>query len=90
MSSENHTSFSLTGILRHHHKRKESELAWKVSAKDVEASGFNLDIKNPNAPEDTIGDPDELLESYKRLVQDVAETRDALKKELGEALMSGR
>ncbi len=32
-------------------KRKESELAWKVSIKTLEDNGFNLDIKNPHTPE---------------------------------------
>src|SRR5690606_33890203 len=41
--------------------RKESEVAWKVSLKDIKASGYNLDIKNPNAVSEGPGDPDELL-----------------------------
>ena len=42
--------------------RQESERAWKVSIADINARGFNLDIKNPNAPELTHEDPDALLE----------------------------
>src|SRR5664280_2315212 len=29
-------------------KRKESELAWRVSIADIAARGYNLDVKNPN------------------------------------------
>lgn len=32
-------------------KRKESELAWKVSIKELEANGYNLDVKNPHIQE---------------------------------------
>lgn len=71
-------------------KREESELAWKVPFKKIEEGGFNLDINNPNAAEDEIGDPDELLKEYKTLLAEVAETRDALKKELAAALEGGR
>jgi len=67
-------------------KRKESPFAWRVSAKDIAASNYNLDIKNPNTPGPENGDPEKLLAAYKRLQQEVAQTRDALKKELMEAL----
>src|SRR2546429_1825532 len=29
-------------------KRKETEQAWKVPVKQVQAAGYNLDIKNPH------------------------------------------
>jgi type I restriction enzyme M protein len=32
-------------------KRKENEQAWKVTIKDLETNGFNLDIKNPHIQE---------------------------------------
>jgi type I restriction enzyme M protein len=32
-------------------KRKESDFAWKVPIKSVHDTGYNLDIKNPRAPE---------------------------------------
>jgi len=61
-----------------------------VPFKQIEANGFNLDIKNPNAPEDAVGDPDDLLAQYKALLDDVAKTRDALKEALADALIGGR
>ena len=67
-------------------KRKESEFAWRVSTKDIEASGFNLDIKNPNAPDDGPQDPDKLLAQYTEVLEEVAEVRNRLKSELSAAL----
>lgn len=47
---------------------------------------YNIDIKNPNSPEEDIHDPDELLERYERLLADIEETQKQLKNELGAAL----
>lgn len=66
--------------------RQESEQAWKVPVEQIIANGYNLDIKNPNTVVDDHGDPDELLADYKKLLVSVAETREALKKELMAAL----
>jgi len=41
--------------------RVETERAWKVSAADIEASGWNLDLKNPNRPDDLAHRPPEEL-----------------------------
>src|SRR3984885_11553415 len=41
--------------------RVESDVAWKVTADEVKARGYNLDIKNPHTVEDNHGDPEELL-----------------------------
>ena len=67
-------------------KRKETEQAWKVSIEDIKARGYNLDIKNPNAPNEGPGDPDSLLAQYREAADDAAKTRDALRVELGHAL----
>jgi type I restriction enzyme M protein len=69
-------------------KRKESENAWKVSAKDIAESGYNLDIKNPNAVVDGVGDPDVLLEEFKALQAEVLAIQEKLKAELTKALDS--
>lgn len=62
-------------------------------AHDAQAAGdrlywpiYNLDIKNPNAPQDETHDPDVLLEKYKKLLADIEETQEQLKSELGAAL----
>ena len=64
--------------------REESEVAWKVSAEEIRATGYNLDRKNPNKAEESIGDPDELLARYKALEAEVQATKDELKRLLGE------
>ena len=66
--------------------RKENEFAWKVSAKKIKQGNYNLDIKNPNALKPKNGDPEKLLVEYKKLLGEIGQTRDALKKELMDAL----
>jgi len=67
-------------------KRKESERAWKVSLDAIKANNYNLDIKNPNAPDAAHADPEHLLADYKKLLDELASTRNALKTELASAL----
>lgn len=65
----------------------------RVQARDAQAAGdrlywpiYNLDLKNPNAPEDESHDPDVLLEKYKKLLGEIEETENQLKAELAAAL----
>lgn len=65
----------------------------RLQARDAQAAGdriywpiFNLDIKNPNAPEEETHDPDVLLEKYKKLLGEIEETENQLKGELAAAL----
>jgi type I restriction enzyme M protein len=65
----------------------------RLQARDAQAAGdrlywpiFNLDIKNPNAAEEEIHDPDVLLEKYKKLLGEIEETQNQLKSELAAAL----
>jgi type I restriction enzyme M protein len=67
-------------------KRKETDQAWKVSIKEIIDRGYNLDIKNPNAPEETHDDPDELLAAYAEAVKRVSELQDQLKSSLEQSL----
>ncbi len=66
--------------------RVENEHAWRVSAEEVIANNYNLDIKNPNTVENDHGDPEELLQEYRSLLSEISETRTALKNELIDAL----
>jgi type I restriction enzyme M protein len=66
--------------------RVESERAWRVSFDDIAANNFNLDIKNPNAPDEDHGDFEELLSEHELIMRGLAETRDTLKCELMKAL----
>ena len=67
--------------------REEGGRAWKVDVAEIQARGYNLDIKNPHATEEQLGDPETLLAQLHDAEQDVASTRDRLKELLGEALL---
>lgn len=67
-------------------KRKETEQAWRVSIRDIRERNFNLDIKNPNAPEDAHEDPDTLLARYEEERSAASEIREQLRKVLSDAL----
>src|SRR4051812_30214587 len=68
-------------------KRKETEVAWKVTADEVKARGYNLDFKNPHMVDDDHGDPEELLAKLDAAEQQMAALRDQLKGILEEALL---
>ena len=70
--------------------REENEFAWKVSAEDVAANGFNLDIKNPHTADTGPGDPDELLQEFARVNAEAASVLDELKQELATVLAPKR
>lgn len=67
--------------------RKEGPRAWKVSAEDIKARSYNLDIKNPHAEDEDHGDPEKLLEELNNAEAEVAVLRDKLKAILAEALL---
>jgi len=67
--------------------RVETEVAWKVTADEVKARGYNLDFKNPHAIADEHGDPAELLASLDAAEGQATILRDRLKDILGEALL---
>ncbi|WP_261344107.1 SAM-dependent methyltransferase [Rubripirellula tenax] len=68
--------------------RKESELAWKVTAAEIIENGYNLDIKNPHNSDTGPGDPDDLLAELESIRTASRETLDQLKSELATALAS--
>ena len=67
--------------------RKETEVAWKVTADEVKARGYNLDFKNPHTVADDHGDPEELLQKLDVAEKETAALRDQLKAILEEALL---
>jgi type I restriction enzyme M protein len=67
-------------------KRKQTEYAWKVSAKEIEARNYNLDCKNPHVTTVVHRDPEELMQEYAEITKQMVATRDALKHELMQAL----
>lgn len=66
--------------------RKTTEVAWKITADEVKARGYNLDFKNPHTVADDHGDPEELLARLDEAEQAAATLRDQLKAILAEAL----
>ncbi|MEN9933984.1 MAG: hypothetical protein RLZZ387_563 [Chloroflexota bacterium] len=66
--------------------RVENEYAWRVPIEEIKARGYNLDIKNPHQVDEEHLDPEHLLASYRSLLAEVAEARDALKRELASSL----
>lgn len=67
--------------------REETERAWKVTAEDIVAGGYNLDITNPNLVDDAHEDPDVLLARYEEATAEVEAAREALQSALAEALL---
>ncbi len=67
--------------------REEGGRAWKVSADEIEARGYNLDFKNPFAEEEDLGDPEVLLGELTSAEAEVVAVRDQLKRVLVEALL---
>jgi len=67
--------------------RVETERAWKVTADEVKARGYNLDIKNPHSVADDHGDPEALLAELNAAEAKAAAIRDELKTTLAEALV---
>ncbi|MDP2178077.1 type I restriction-modification system subunit M [Methylicorpusculum sp.] len=65
----------------------------RLQARDAQAAGdrlywpiYNLDVPNPNKPQEESHDPDLLLEKYKTLLGEIEETENNLKSELAAAL----
>lgn len=66
--------------------RQETPQAWRVTAKEVRARGYNLDIKNPHTTADDHGDPEALLGDLAAAEAETGALRDQLKAILAEAL----
>ncbi len=66
--------------------RVEGPQAWRVTAAEVKARGYNLDIKNPHTVAADHGDPETLLADLGRAEAEVADLRGQLKAILTEAL----
>lgn len=67
--------------------REEGPQAWRVTAEEVKARGYNLDFKNPRADADNHSDPETLLAQLAAVEAETARLRDELKAVLTEALI---
>jgi type I restriction enzyme M protein len=66
--------------------RVEGPQAWKVTAEEIKARGYNLDVKNPHTVAEDHGDPEALLADLTAAEAETAALRDQLKAILTEAL----
>jgi type I restriction enzyme M protein len=66
--------------------REEGPQAWRVSAEDLKARNYNLDIKNPTSSAEDHGDPETLLADLNEAEAETTRLRDQLKAILAEAL----
>ena len=66
--------------------REEGPQAWRISAEDIKARNYNLDIKNPTSITEDHGDPEALLIELNEAEAETARLRDQLKAILAEAL----
>ncbi|MBA2280184.1 MAG: SAM-dependent DNA methyltransferase [Acidimicrobiia bacterium] len=65
--------------------RTENERAWRVSVADLELSGFNLDLKNPNRPDDlSHRPPEELLAELVSTEREILSLLEELQSEMGD------
>jgi type I restriction enzyme M protein len=67
--------------------RVSNEFAWKVTAEEVKARGFDLNFKNPHTLADDQGDPEELLAKLELTEARANDLRNELRTILGEALL---
>src|SRR5687768_10659301 len=66
--------------------REETQHAWRVSAEEVKARNYNLDMKNPHTVADDHGDPADLLARLNAAEAETACLREQLRANLAEAL----
>lgn len=60
--------------------------AWRMTAEEVRARGYNLDVSNPYTPERRTDDPEKLLKQLNDVDEVAATLRTKLKTMLAEAL----
>jgi type I restriction enzyme M protein len=64
--------------------REEGERAWRVPVADLETNGFNLDLKNPNRPDDLAHrPPEDLVAELIQTEQEIMDLLSQLQVELG-------
>jgi len=64
--------------------REENERAWRVPITDIEAAGYNLDLRNPHRPDDLAHrPPDELLAELIETEREILGLLEELQREVG-------
>jgi len=69
--------------------REETEHAWRVPIEKIVSGGYNLDLKNPNTPDEVHETPDVLLAQHSEAVAAAGEAQQALRDSLAQSLDNG-
>lgn len=67
-------------------KREENKNAWIVSADEIKARDYNLDIKNPHQESDDLASPEVIIEQFRATESKIGSIQDEIVKVLNEAL----
>jgi type I restriction enzyme M protein len=59
-------------------KREENENAWQVGVEEIIAHDFNLDIKNPNRPDEIYADPSDAIDALSKSNSQIEEIKEEL------------
>ena len=68
------------------YNREENKNAWKVSAEEIKARGYNLDIKNPHQVADNLDTPELILKKYRTTENSINSVQQKIINVLNEAL----
>ncbi len=63
-----------------------TKYAWKVTAQEIEARNYNLDVKNPWQESDDLASPEEILEQYRATEQHIDTIQEKIINVLTDAL----
>ena len=63
-----------------------TKYAWKVTAQEIEARNYNLDVKNPWQESDDLASPEEILEQYRATEQHINTIQEKIINVLTDAL----
>ncbi|MGV3586345.1 MAG: type I restriction-modification system subunit M [Adhaeribacter sp.] len=69
------------------HNRQENQYAWRVSVEEIKNRNYNLDIKNPHAPNAELADPVQLLASLQATEAELRTVQNQIVNALEEALL---
>jgi type I restriction enzyme M protein len=65
---------------------KYAQFAWKVSADEIKARNYNLDVKNPYEENEELAAPEEILEQFRKSEESISSIQDEIINVLTEAL----
>lgn len=69
------------------HNREENQYAWRVPVAEIKNRNYNLDIKNPHAPDAELADPVQILASLQATEAELRTVQNQIINALEEALL---